>query len=76
MKSSIAELIGKTITQVVVVENHSNPTQQLFLIFSDKTSMELYGDWIKCAGALDSGGLPSVLEFIGRMNPKEITVYP
>ena len=76
MKWSIDQIVGKTISNVVVVEKHRDPKQQLFLVFDDDTSMEIYGEYFDCARELEIGGLLAVLEFVGRMGPKEITVYP
>jgi hypothetical protein len=76
MKWSIEQIVGKTISQVVVVDKESTPKQQLFLIFDDCTSLEIYGEYFDCARELEGGGLFSVLEFVGRMGPKEVTVYP
>ena len=76
MKWSILDIIGKEISQVVVVEREAYPDQQMFLIFSDGTSMEFYGEPFKCASNLETGGLVSILEFLGRMKTKTVTVYP
>jgi len=60
MKSGIGEIIGKTITNVVVTENSRLPRQQVFLVFDDDTYFELYGDDINCTDGIDKGNLDTV----------------
>ena len=42
MKPTIHQLVGKTITRVMVTEGNTGPCSQLFLFFSDGTYYEFY----------------------------------
>jgi hypothetical protein len=57
MKDGIKDIIGKQITGVVVTERkNSNPRSQVYLVFSDDTSFELYSfQSILGAGGIDKG---------------------
>lgn len=50
MRANFKKIIGKTITGVVVKESNFNPRSQVFLIFSDKTSYELWSDAYRIEG--------------------------
>ena len=54
MKWSIDQIVGKTISNVVVVDKHRDPKQQLFLVFDDHTSLEIYGEYFDCARELEA----------------------
>lgn len=55
MKDAINEIVGKTISGIVSVENeHHAPRHQLILLFSDGTSFEFYGDSFTCAAGIDA----------------------
>jgi hypothetical protein len=51
-------MLGKTVTGVIVKRARTNglPPSQVFLILSDGTYLELWGDF-NAAGGLDSGGV-------------------
>ena len=54
MKEGLRQIVGKTISSVVVAKNeNANPRNQVFLIFSDGTSFEFFGDSFNCASGLD-----------------------
>ena len=56
MKDEIKLIIGKKIGAVVISErNHNGPRSQVFLVFDDATTYELYGD-VRGSGGLDRGG--------------------
>lgn len=61
LRAALPRLVGRTIAHVVVKEGRG-PVAQLFLVFDDGSSYELYSDApIDGAAALDSGGLQAVL---------------
>ena len=58
MKDGAAEIIGKTITGVIVKsakDGKGHPKGQLFLVFDDGSSFEFYNDYgpFSAAGSLD-----------------------
>ncbi|MBE7465576.1 MAG: hypothetical protein HS116_19030 [Planctomycetes bacterium] len=55
MKHAIAEILGKTVSGVVVKENGRPPHTQVFLMFRDGTHYELYGEYFTGAGGVDRG---------------------
>lgn len=64
MKGAFEQLIGKTIRSVVISQyNAGSPRHQLFLIFDDDTSFELFGEEFRGANALDPRGEQGVLEY-------------
>lgn len=68
MKNAIRQILGKTISGVIVKRNsQGNPSSQVFLLFDDDTHYELYADGadISGAGGVDAGGRDKVLS-IGR----------
>jgi hypothetical protein len=77
IKDGIRGIVGKTITGVVASRNRSDPRQQLFLVFSDGTSYELYsssGD-LHSASGLDRGDADAARRYaLGFQG--EVTVYP
>jgi len=71
VKASLAQLIGRTISAVVVTENdHSEPQSQLFLVFRDGTSFEFWvdGSDLSMASRIDESGLDEVVR-IARERP-------
>ena len=53
MKNGWREVIGRTIEGVIVGESKRTPRHQVFLLFSDGTSFEIYGDAVPCARGVD-----------------------
>ncbi len=65
MKNAIRDIVGKTITGVVVKASDRAPRSQVFLVFSDGTYYELYSvSDIKGAGGIDTGGLEAVRNYM------------
>jgi hypothetical protein len=60
---SLEVIIGKRIKGVVVKEGSQPPKKQIFLLFSDDTYYEIYGNFCKGASGLDRGGLESIRAF-------------
>ena len=64
MKSAIADVVGKTISGVVVATNARSPQQQLFLTFADGSYFEIWGANFSCAGGLDRGGPAAAIAYV------------
>lgn len=75
MKSGVGDIIGKSISQVVVAESSTRPKEQVFLIFSDGTYLELYGDSFNCAGGLNNGDVTDAKQYVEKMNGKILKIY-
>lgn len=66
MKDGIRDVVGKTISGVVVKEADRLPRTQIFLLFTDGTYFEIYsgsGD-ISGAGGIDVGGIDKVRQYM------------
>ena len=64
VKHAIAEIVGKRISAVVVKEGHA-PDWQLFLVFDDDSSYEIYGSgYLATAGGVDPGGMEAVHRYL------------
>lgn len=76
MKSGIVQIIGKTVEAVLTQEREEStpPRHQVFLIFTDGSYYELYGEDINCCGGVSmKGGLMAALDYArifpgGRIN--------
>ena len=65
MKASIRDLIGKTISGIVVKQG-GPVRQQIFLLFSDDTYFEIYSnDGLNYSGAVCSGTADEVRAYMG-----------
>ena len=65
MKDGIRYIIGKTIASVAVVENRTSPPRnQIFLIFKDGTSFEIYGNQFTCCSGIDNDDLDKIKAMI------------
>ena len=75
MKSEIQLIVGKTIGAVVISESNRRdwPKSQVFLVFDDATTYELYGE-VRGSGALDVGGTKWAVDYAKKFKG-EITVY-
>ncbi len=62
MKDGIKEIVGKTIAAVVVASNNRKPYYQIFLVFDDETSFEIFGDAMTCASGLNPWGIDRVFD--------------
>ena len=66
MKDGIRDVVGKTISGVVVKEADRLPRTQIFRLFTDGTYFEIYsgsGD-ISGAGGIDVGGIEKVRQYM------------
>lgn len=61
----LSEMLGKTITGVIAKQSRLNrpPQSQLFLICSDGTYLEIWGD-VNPAGGVDPGGLEKARRYL------------
>ena len=74
MKESFGEIIGKTVECVIVSDRNSvGPLTQVYLLFTDGTSLELFGD--VQAGKLERGDQEAVLNYV-RKSGGTIRQYP
>lgn len=63
VKKAIAQIVGKRISAVVVKEGHA-PDWQLFLVFDDDSSYEIYGrGGLATASGVDLGGIEAVRRY-------------
>ncbi|MHB8405788.1 MAG: hypothetical protein ACYDCJ_10235 [Gammaproteobacteria bacterium] len=76
MKDGVGKIVGKTISSVVVGSNVREPRNQVFLVFSDGSSLEFYGSQFTCAGGLDKGGVEDATRYIGKLGGSVSMVYP
>lgn len=76
MKDGIKQIIGKTVTGVLVGHNERAPSRQVFLLFSDGTSFEFWGNDFTGAGGVDPGDARSVRESIERARGEVRASYP
>ncbi len=53
MKEGLKEIVGKRIAGVVLAESDHDPSQQVFLVFSDGTTFEFHGRQFTCCAGLD-----------------------
>ena len=64
MKDGIKEIVGRTVAGVVIAYNKErSPHNQIFLIFEDGTSYEIYGDSFTCCSGVVNKGIERVLEY-------------
>lgn len=75
MKAGVGDIIGKTITDVIVAENVNAPNQRVFLVFSDNTYFEFYGSF-SCTSGVNRGGLVEAKQYAGKMGGSNVRVYP
>ena len=65
MKAGIEQIIGRTVEAVLTCEREgiAQPRNQVFLVFTDGSFYELYGDDIHCCSGVSSkGGLQAALD--------------
>jgi hypothetical protein len=54
MKDGLKEIIGRQIASVVVAHSEKgSPRHQVFLVFTDGSNFELWGDSFSCCGGVD-----------------------
>ena len=77
MKSGIKQIIGKTVTGVVVADSHIRncPDRHIFITFTDGTFFEVYGENFSGASGLNTGGLPEVMDYVNHLEVSIIDIY-
>jgi len=75
MKSYIEQIVGKTIAGIVIREADTDPRRKVFLVFTDDTHFELYGQYFAFGKHLYPGGIEYVIKS-AEPGAKEVTVYP
>ena len=76
MKDGLNEIVGKTISSVIVANNNREPYIQVFLMFTDDTQFEFYGSNFSCCGGVDQGGQARALSYIENAGASVVAVYP
>lgn len=75
IKPQIIGIIGKKIQGILVSEHPKiSPRQQIFLVFDDGTSYELYGT-LNTSSGLDSGGATRALNYAEAFSGSKMTWY-
>jgi hypothetical protein len=70
VKDGVRELIGRTITRVIVAENPRQPNTQVFLVLNDGTYYEFYGSVNSASGSMPGGAEDAAryaMEFGGKI---------
>lgn len=76
MKSGIAGIVGRAISRVVVAQNSVAPKQQVFILFTDGTYFEFWGESFSCNAAIDFGCEAEVLRYIKNCGAEVTHVFP
>ena len=67
-KEGLSRLEGKTIRSVIINEDLSGePYGQIFLVFTDDTYFEIYGN-LQAAGGVDRGGEDAAIKYAKNFN--------
>ena len=78
VKDSLADLVGRTISSVVVTKNNeTEPQSQLFLIFQDGTSFEFWvdGAQLSMASKIDDESLDDVIRLARERPGNDVFVF-
>ncbi len=70
MKNGIARAAGKTIAAVVTANDPRSAAQQVFLVFTDGTRLELRGEHLDFSWAPSRGGLVDAIGAARRIGEK------
>jgi hypothetical protein len=77
MKNGIRQIIGKSVSGVVLAENDErSPRTQLFLTFSDGTYLEIWGDEFTYAGAFDRGTIETASAYAKKFGSRITEIHP
>lgn len=72
MKPGLAQIVGRTISRIVVAQATYGPGTQVVLEFEDGTSFEFHGTQFTCASGVDAAGY-SLGALIEQSRPHSIT---
>ena len=78
VKDSLSDLIGKTIRGVVVAHNEDgHPRSRVFLVFTDGTAFEFWGEEedISVASGPDHYDVDQLVEMLRRREKTEVRVF-
>lgn len=75
MKDGLRQIVGKTISSVIVAKNHKSPENQVFLIFEDGSYFEFWGPEFSCAGGVEPGGLAQAAIDVEKLGGTVLKVY-
>jgi hypothetical protein len=75
MKNGIKQIVGKTVSGIVVASKDGAPRQQLFLSFTDGTYFEIWGESFSCAGGVDTGSHATAVAYATGLGAKITAVY-
>jgi hypothetical protein len=74
VNATFQDIIGKTIQSVIISDyNRAGPITQVFLLFADGTSLELFGDFQ--AGRVEVSDKARIIAYAQKSQGK-ITEYP
>jgi len=76
VKDGPKQIVGRTITSVVVASNDAGPQNQAFLVFDDGTRVEFWGPLFSCAGGVDRGGVEEAVRYAQKLGAEITAVYP
>ena len=63
MHGTWESILGRTIKAVVTAENLSEPQSQVFIVFTDGSSFEIFGQNLRVANKLDRGGIDATVKY-------------
>lgn len=74
MKPGLQSILGKRIAGVIVAENENHaPRNQVFLVFTDGTRFELYGDSFTCCSGVDKAA--DIERYVQSAGGEIVSVY-
>jgi hypothetical protein len=75
MKDGFKEILGKTIESVIVSDNARPPLNQVFLVFTDGSYYEIYGENFTGASGVSPGNSDNVNDYILKLGANVIQVH-
>ena len=63
MHGTWESILGRTIKAVVTADNPREPQSQVFIVFTDGSSLEIFGRELRAASGLDSGGVDAAVKY-------------
>ena len=77
MKDGLKDIIGKTITSVIVASREGRDYRDhVFLVFADDTSFEFWGPNFSCIRGIYKGGMEYAINYTKCLGAKVINIYP
>jgi len=75
VKSGLKDMIGRTVSAVVIAERPHSPKVLLFLAFTDGTFYEIYGDDIHATSGVCNGGAQDAATYANLFSPEKLDTY-